>query len=146
MPIAQIKFNIRYHFSEMIRNWSGKEATLRKIIETIDSQGNIIDRTATETTIYAIIGNPPFDEKLQPPGAMQSGTLCLYYWYADDLDSDIIVSVQLTPMTERHDQIDFQGNTYAVTNIDEIAYDLNSAGMDHEPIFAKYTLRKVTPS
>lgn len=136
---------MRLHFAEIIANWSGKEATHRKITETIDSQGNIIDRAVTETTIYAIIGNPPFDEKRQPPGAMQSGTLCLYYWYADDLDSDIIVSTQLTPTTERHDQIDFQGNTYAVSNLDEIAYDLNTSGDDHEPIFAKYKLQKVAP-
>lgn len=145
MPIAQIKFNIRYHFTEMISNWSGKEATHRIITETIDGQGNVIDRSTTESTIYAIIGNQPFSEKAQPIGALQSGDLCLYYWYDGD-DEDILVSKQLTPTTERHDQIDFQGTTYKVANLDEIAYDLNTAGDDHEPIFAKYKLQKVAPT
>ena len=129
----------------MIRNWSGKEATHRKITETLDVQGNIIARSTTDTTIYAIIGNPPFDEKTQPIGAIQSGTLCLYYWYAGT-DADILVSKQLTPTTERHDQIVFQGNTYKVANLDEVAYDLNTAGDDHEPIFAKYSLKKIAPT
>ena len=145
MPIAQIRLNTRYHFAEMIRNWSGKEATHRKITETIDSQGNVIDRSTTESTIYAIIGNPPFSEKGLPIGALQSGDLCMYYWYAGTED-DILVSKQLTPTTERHDQIDFQGTTYKVANLDEIAYDLNTAGDDHEPIFAKYKLQKIAPT
>ena len=145
MPIAKIKLNLSYHFAEMIRNWSGKEATHRKITETIDDQGNVIDRSTTESTIYAIIGNPPFSEKGLPVGSMQSGDLCLYFWYAGT-DDDILVSKQLTPTTERHDQIDFQGTTYRVENLDEIAYDLNTAGDDHEPIFAKYSLKKVAPN
>lgn len=145
MPIAKVRFNMRLHFAEMIRNWSGKEATHRKITETIDSQGNIIDRSTSESTIYAIIGNPPFDEKTQPIGAIQSGTLCLYFWYDGD-DDDILVSKHLTPTTERHDQIVFQGNTYKVSNLDEIAYDLASDGLSHEPIFAKYKLQKIAPS
>ena len=145
MPIAQIRFNMRYHFAEMVRNWSGKEATHRKITETIDDQGNIINRSEIESTIYAIIGNPPFTEKIEPIGLLQSGSLCLYYWYNGD-DDDILVSKQLTPTTQRHDEIDFQGTTYWVENLDEIAYDLNTAADDHEPIFAKYSLKKVAPN
>lgn len=144
MPIAKIKLNLRYHFTEMIRNWSGKEATHRKITETIDAQANVIDRSTTDTTIYAIIGNPPFDEKIQPIGAVQSATLCLYYWYNGD-DDDIIVSKQITPTTSRFDEIIFQSVTYKVSNLDEIAYDLNTDGDDHEPIFAKYSLKKIAP-
>ncbi len=144
MPIAQIRFNVRYHFAEMIRNWSGKGATHRKITETIDDQGNIIDRSTTESTIYAIIGNPPFSEKGLPIGSLQSGDLCMYYWYDNNSD-DIIVSKQLTPTTERHDQILFQEVLYKVSNLDEIAYDLNDAGTDHESIFAKYSLKKIAP-
>ena len=135
----------RKHFQQILDVWSAKEATHRKITETIDDQGNIIDRSTTDTTIYAIVGNPPFDEKTQPIGAIQSGTLCLYYWYAGT-DADILVSKQLTPTTERHDQIVFQGNTYKVTNLDEVTFDLNAAGDDHEPIFAKYSLKKIAPT
>lgn len=145
MPIAQIRFNMRYHFAEMIRNWSGKEATHRKITETIDAQGNIIDRSTTESTIYAIIGNPPFSEKGLPIGALQSGDLCLYYWVNND-DDDIIVSKQIDPNSERHDQIDFQGTTYKIANLDEIAYDLASDGLSHESIFGKYSLKKIAPN
>ena len=144
MPIAQVRFNMRYHFAEMIRNWAGKEATHRKITETTDDQGNVIDRSTTEETIYAVIGNPPFDEKGLPVGSMQSGTLCMYYWYDGD-DEDILVSKQITSTNERHDQIDFQGTTYKVENLEEIAYDLNDSGTDHVPIFAKYKLSKVAP-
>ena len=145
MPIAQVKFNMRYHFAEMIRNWAGKESTHRKITETVDDQGNAIDRSTTEETIYAIIGNPPFDEKGLPIGTLQSGTLCLYYWYDGD-DDDILVSKQLTTTTERHDQIVFQGTTYKVANLDEVAYDLNADDTAHVPIFAKYSLKKVAPT
>lgn len=145
MPIAKIKLNSAYHFAEMIRNWSGKEATHRKITETIDSQANVISRETTESTIYAIIGNPPFTEKGEPIGALQSGTLCLYYWFTGT-DDDILASKQIDPNSERHDQIVFQGTTYKVKNLDEIAYDLNDSGDDHEPIFAKYTLAKIAPN
>jgi hypothetical protein len=145
MVIGRVALGLRKHFQQMLDVWSARECVHRKITETIDSQGNIISRETTDTTIYAIIGNPPFDEKTQPIGAIQSGTLCLYYWYNNN-DSDILVSKQLTPTTERHDQIDFQGTTYKVDNLDEIAYDLNTAGDDHEPIFAKYSLKKIAPT
>lgn len=145
MPLALQRLNTRYHFTEMIRNWSGKEAIHRKITETLDEQGNVIDRSVVDATIYAIIGNPPFSTKDEPIGQLQSGTLCLYYWYNNN-DDDIIVSKQLTPTTERRDQVDFQGVTYRVAQLEEVAFDLNTAGDDHEPIFAKYKLTKVAPS
>lgn len=145
MAIGRVALGIRKHFQQMLDVWGAKEATHRQITETIDAQGNIIERSATESTIYAIIGNPPFSEKGLPIGALQSGDLCMYYWYDGD-DEDILVSKHLTPTTERHDQIDFQGTTYKVANLDEIAYDLNTAGTDHEPIFAKYKLQKIAPT
>ena len=145
MGIGRVALGTRKHFQQMLDVWSGKEATHRIITETIDDQGNIINRETTESTIYAIIGNPPFSEKGLPIGALQSGDLCMYYWYDGD-DEDILVSKQLTPTTERHDQIDFQETTYKVVNLDEIAYDLNTAGTDHEPIFAKYKLQKIAPT
>ncbi len=145
MPIAKIKLNIRYHFAEMIRNWSGRECIHRKIVEDIDDQGNIIDRSTTEETIYALIGNQPFNEKVEPIGSLQSSDLCLYYWYNNN-DDDIIVSKQITPTSQRHDEILFQGTTYWVANLEEIAFDLNDSGTHHEPIFAKYKLSKVAPS
>jgi hypothetical protein len=136
---------MRKHFAQIIQVWGGKEATHRIITETIDEQGNIIDRSETDTTIYTIIGPPSFDEKQHPPGSLQSGTLCLYYWYAGT-DADILVSKQINQNSERHDQIVFQGNTYKVDNLDEIAYDLASDGLSHESIFAKYKLTKIAPS
>jgi len=145
MSIAKVQMGMRKHFQQMINLWSGKEATHRIITETIDGQGNVIDRSETETTIYAIIGNPLFSEKGLPIGALQSGDLCMYYWYDGD-DEDIIVSKQLTSTTERHDQIDFQGTTYKVDQLQEIAYDLNDDGTDHESIFAKYSLKKIAPT
>lgn len=141
MPIAQIRFNLRYHFGEMIRNWSGKKSIHRKITETIDGNGLVIDRSEVETEIFAIIGNPPFNEKIPQIGNMQTGTLCMYYWYTGTND-DILVSAQITPTTTRNDQIEFQGTSYKVEQLEEIAYDLNMAGDDHEPIFARYTLKK----
>ena len=145
MGIGRVALNTRTHFAQILDVWAGRESTHRKIIETIDDQGNIIDRSTTETNIVALIGNPPFSEKGEPIGAVQSGTLCLYFWYNNN-DDDIIVSEQLTPTTERHDQIVFQDVTYKVANLDEIAYDLNTAGDDHEPIFAKYSLKKIAPN
>lgn len=144
MAIGRVSLGIRKHFQQMLDVWSARECVHRKITETIDGQGNVINRSVVDLTIYAIVGNPPFDEKIQPIGSLQSGTLCLYYWYNGD-DDDILVSKQLTTATERHDQIIFQGNTYKVANLDEIAYDLNTAGDDHEPIFAKYNLKKIAP-
>lgn len=145
MAIGRVALGIRKHFQQMLDVWGAKEATHRKITETIDAQGNIINRETTESTIYAIIGNPPFSEKGEPIGQIQSGTLCLYYWYAGT-DDDILVSKQIDQNSERHDQIDFQGTTYKVANLDEIAYDLNTAGDDHESIFAKYKLQKIAPN
>jgi len=129
MSIAKVQMGMRKHFQQMINLWSGKEATHRIITETIDGQGNVIDRSETETTIYAIIGNPLFSEKGLPIGALQSGDLCMYYWYDGD-DEDIIVSKQLT----------------STDQLQEIAYDLNDDGTDHESIFAKYSLKKIAPT
>lgn len=144
MPIARTASGMRKHFAQIIQVWGGKEATHRIITETIDDQGNIIDRSETDTTIYTIIGPPSFDEKQHPPGSLQSGTLCLYYWYNNN-DDDIIVSKQLTPTTSRFDEIIFQSVTYKVSNLDEVAYDLTSDGLSHEPIFGKYSLKKIAP-
>lgn len=145
MAISRVTLGLRKHFQQMLDVWSGREATHRIVIETIDAQANIIDRSTTDTTIYAIIGNTPFSEKGEPIGAVQSGTLCLYYWYNNN-DDDIIVSKQLTPTTSRFDEIIFQSVTYKVAQLDEICYDLNAAGTAHESIFGKYSLKKIAPN
>ena len=142
MTVGRVALGVRKHFQQMLDVWSARKCVHRIVTETVDDQGNIIERSETETNIFAIIGNTSFDKKDLPIGQVQSGDLCLYYWYTNT-DVDILVSKQLTETTQRHDQIDFQGTSYIVANLNEIAYDLNTAGDDHEPIFAKYTLRKV---
>jgi len=55
MSIAKVQMGMRKHFQQMINLWSGKEATHRIITETIDGQGNVIDRSETERSMQSSV-------------------------------------------------------------------------------------------
>ena len=104
----------------MLNDWAGRTCTKITVEETIDEQGNVIDRTEVETEIVALIGNPSTNTSLNPPGNFQSGDLCGYFKVADDL----VAFSQLTPTTTRHDLVKYQETTYRTELIDTI-YDVD---------------------
>jgi hypothetical protein len=108
----------------MIDTWAGRDATHIIATEEIDEQGNVIDRTETESSITALIGNPSTNTNIQPPGTFQSGDLCMYSKVADDIRA----FDQLTDSTTRQDRIKYQGVTYRTELIDTI-YDVDEASI-----------------
>ena len=117
---ARIRFDLILKFQQMLNDWAGRTATKITVEETIDEQGNMIDRTETETEITALIGNPSSNTALNPPGTFQTGDLCGYFKVVDDLTP----FSQLTPTTVRRDLVKYQETTYRTELIDTI-YDVD---------------------
>ena len=120
MSKARIKFGLVAKFQQVLDDWAGREATHIISVDTIDNQGNVIDQEITESTIYALIGNPSTNTSIQPPGVFQPGDLCMYSKIADDIRA----FDQLTVTTARHDSILYEGNTYRLELIDTM-YDVD---------------------
>jgi hypothetical protein len=117
---ARINFDLTSKFAQMLTDWAGRDATHIQVVEQIDSQGNVIDRTETESTITALIGNPSTNTNVQPPGTFQSGDLCMYSKVADDL----VAFSQLTSSTTRQDRVRYESITYRLELVDTI-YDVD---------------------
>lgn len=145
MPIARTKANMKTHFNQILTVWGGKVATHRQVAETIDSMGHVIDRSTTDTTIYGIISPASYSEKYYPPGSIQSGDLTAFFLYTDDDSVDVITTKQVTASTTRHDHIIYEGIEYRVEQLGEIAYDVATSTVSHEPVYARYQLRKIAP-
>lgn len=139
MVVARIKTNMKKHFLDILDTWAAKECTHIRITETLDDFGQIIDQSRVETEIIGLVGDVSFKGNNYPIGLLQPGDLCLMAKYSDN----IIISDQLTSSTTRHDHIIFQNVEYRIEDMD-IGYDLNDASTNHEPVFCKYLLRKVT--
>ena len=142
---ARVKANMKVHFQHILTAWGGKSATHRKIVETIDGMGQIIDRSYTDTTITGIISPASYSEKYYPAGSIQSGDLTAFFLYIDNDSVDVIKSKQLTATTTRHDHIIYESIEYVVQDLQEIAYDVAVSSVSHEPVFARYQLRKISP-
>ena len=134
MAKARVYFGLVDKFSSMMDTWAGRTATKITVTETIDSQGNVIDRTETETEITALIGNPSTNTNIQPPGVFQSGDLCAYTKVADDL----VAFDQLTATTTRQDRIRYEGITYRTELIDKM-YDVD------EEAIRVFKMKKIAP-
>ena len=120
MAKARIKFGLVNKFQQVLNDWAGREAVHIIAVETIDDQGNVIDRTETESDITALIGNPSSNTNMQPPGTFQSGDLCMYSKEADDVRA----FDQLTATTTRQDRLRYEDNTYRLELIDTM-YDVD---------------------
>ena len=131
---ARIKFDLILKFQQLLNDWAGRDAIHIVVIETIDDQGNIIDRTETETAITALIGNPSTNTNIQPPGTFQTGDLCMYSRIVDDVRA----FDQLTVATTRQDRIRYSGTTYRTELIDTI-YDIDEASI------RVFKLKKIAP-
>lgn len=134
MPVARVKFGLTAKFAKMLTDWAGRECTHIQVTETIDEQGNVIDRSETETTIYALIGNPGTSTSNQPPGIFQPGDLCGYFKVADG----VIAFSQLTASTTRQDRITYEGTTYRLELTDTI-YDVA------EESIRVFRMKKIAP-
>ena len=134
MAKARVKFGLTAKFAMALDTWAGKECTHIQVVETIDEQGNVIDRTETSTTIYALIGNPGTSTNNQPPGVFQTGDLCGYFKVADGVQA----FSQLTASTIRQDRITHEGTTYRLELTDTI-WDV-----DEESIRV-FRMKKIAP-
>jgi hypothetical protein len=133
------------HFNQILTVWGGKSATHRKISETVDEMGNVIDRSSTDTNITGIISPASYKENYYPPGSIQSGDLTAFFLYTDDDTVDVITTKQVSDSETRHDHIIYEDVEYRVEQLAEIAYDVDVSTVSHKPIFARYQLRKIAP-
>ena len=138
MGKARVKLGLLNHFQIILDTWAGKECTHIIITETIDDFGQIIDRSQTTSTVYGIIGDANYKGSEYPIGILQPGDLCGTFLYSDD----IIMPSQLTDTTTRQDHIIFQSEEYRIESM-ELGYDLNTVTGNHEPIIAKYLLKRI---
>lgn len=120
MASARVKFGVVDKFASMLEAWAGRAATHIIATETIDEQGNIINREETETEIVALIGNPSTNTNLQPTGTFETGDLCMYSKVADDIRA----FDQLTATTTRQDRIRYQNVTYR-TELTDTIFDVD---------------------
>ena len=134
MTKARIKFDLIKKFQQVLNDWAGRTCFKITVTETIDAQGNVIDRTETETEITALIGNPSTNTNIQPPGTFLSGDLCAYTKVADDL----VAFEQLTATTTRQDRIRYEGTTYRTELIDSM-YDVD------EEAIRVFKMKKIAP-
>ena len=139
MPVARVASGFLKHFGQILETWAGKAATHRKITETIDEMGQVIDQSYTDTTIYGIISPIDLKTNNSPIGHVAPGDLTALFKYSDG----VIISDQLTSTTIRHDHIIYEGVEYQIYNV-EWAYDVKTSQVDHEPVFGNFHLKKIT--
>ncbi len=133
MPKGNIYRGMHGHFRQIIENWEGKECTHKQITETIDDNGQIIDRSDSSVTLYGIIAPIGIDDTHHAMGTIESEDVYGFFWYTDGIEAAHRVSA--TQM--RHDHIIYEGTEYNVERVMSLAFDLD------EPVFMQFLLRKV---
>lgn len=130
---ATIPLNLKYHWTNIINKYKGRECTHTKITKITDPNGQIIDESETNTTIYGVIS--PVQQKTinESAGLIQSGDLIAYFLD----DEGVIVGEQVTDDSIRFDYIKYEGILYVVNQLQITAYD------DGVAIVSSYILRKV---
>lgn len=133
MPKGTIKRNMAAHFTQILTNWEGKECTHKKITETIDDNGQIIDRSETTTTVHGIIAPIGIDDIQHSMGTIEPEDMYGFFWYTDSITAaDRVSATQM-----RHDHIIYESTEYNVERAMSLAFDLD------EPVFMQFLLRKV---
>ena len=133
MPAGTVKRGMTNHFNQIMTNWEGKECAHKKITETIDDNGQLIDRSETSVTIHGIIAPIGFDDIQHSIGTIEPEDMYGFFWYTDGIEAAHRVSA--TQM--RHVHIVYENTEYNVERVMELAFDLD------EPVFMQFLLRKV---
>lgn len=133
MPVGTKKRNMVAHFTQIMTNWEGKECTHKQITETIDDNGQLIDRSDSSSTVHGIIAPIGFDDVQHSMGTIEPEDMYGFFWYTDSITAATRVSA--TQM--RHDHIIYEGTEYNVEKAMSLAFDLD------EPVFMQFLLRKV---
>jgi hypothetical protein len=121
------------HFQQIVDRWEGKECTHKKITETIDDNGQIIDRSEATATVHGIIAPIGIDDIQHSTGTIEPEDLYGFFWYTDSITAaDRVSATQM-----RHDHIIYEGTEYNVEKAMSLAFDLD------EPVFMQFLLRKV---
>ena len=121
------------HWSRILNNYIGKACNHIKATKSIDPNGNVINESQTETTIYGAVSPVSEDTVLKSAGDIQFGDLTAYF-----LDEEgVLVGTQSTASSTRYDMIEYEGLMYTVVNKRATVYD------DEVAVVSKYSLRKV---
>jgi len=121
------------HWSRILNNYMGKAVNHIKVTKVLDPNGNIIDESQVETTIYGAISPVKTDAINESAGLLQYGDLVAYFLH----EAGVLVGTQTSADGVRLDMIEYQGKMYTVQNIQTTAYDAGSAVLD------KFILRLV---
>jgi len=122
------------HWTRILNGYMGKECTHIKVTKTLDLNGNVIDESEVETTIYGAISPVTSDAIAESVGLLLPGDLVAYYLS----EEGVLVGTQTGASEARYDTIVHEGILYYVEKRVKTAYDNGSA------VVSKYILRKVT--
>jgi hypothetical protein len=120
-------------WSDILNTYLGQACTHIKVTKVLDPNGNVIDESQTETTIYAAISPVSKDVVLESAGVLQYGDLTFYALN----DAGVIVGTQTSATGVRYDMIEYKSVMYTVVQQSKTAYD------DGVAVVSRYVLRKV---
>ena len=131
--IGDNPLNLYAHWSRILNLYIGRSCNHIKATKTIDPNGNVIDESQTETTIYGAVSPVSMDAVTKSAGLIQLGDLIALFLD----DAGVLVGTQTSAGSTRYDMIEYEDIMYTVVNKRTTAYD---SGV---PVISKYVLRKV---
>ena len=130
---AQISLGIYDHFTQILVGYEGKTCNHIQVTKNLDLNGNVIDQSQTETTIYGSISNVHEKAVVESLGTLKYGDLTALFLSEDG----VIMGEQITENSVRFDLIEYQDRLYTVENRTHEVFDGGVSVME------KFTLRKL---
>ena len=131
---ATTPLNLYDHWCLILNGYLGKECIHTQVTRTLDLNGDVIDETETQTTIYGALSPVSESAVQESVGFLQYGDLVAYFLVEDGVE----ISEQFGQDSVVHHLITYQDVAYSVIKRTVTAYD------DSEAVVSKYVLRKGT--
>lgn len=120
------------HWSLILNGYLGKECTHMEVTKTLDPNGDVINESETQTTIYGAISPVSEDAVREDAGTFHYGDLIAYFL----AEEGVVVSEQFGPYTIIDHMIVYNDVAYSVNKLLVTAHDAGSS------VVSKYVLRK----
>lgn len=121
------------HWSLILNNYIGRACNHVKVTKVLDPNGNVIDESQVETTIYGAISPVGVEAIQNSAGVLQVGDLTAYFLN----DAGVVTGTQVNSTSVRYDMIEYGGVMYTVMQHSKTAHD------DGVAVVCRYVLRKV---
>lgn len=110
LTAATNNLNLEYHFTNIINGYMGQECTRIRRTSTLDLNGNIVDDSTVETTVYGIVSVASAKVQEESGGLILAGDLVAYFM----TDTDINIGTQSTTTTTSTDTIEYNDVEYQI--------------------------------